>query len=89
MRKLIATLAIIALVGSPAAMAQNGKTSGPAATSKTSTGGTRGVGDAPIGHRQPRPDKIPSASSETNDSARLDAEDARVDRKIKSICRGC
>jgi hypothetical protein len=44
---------------------------------------------APIGHRQPRADQVPP---ENNNSAASEAEkkqDAELDRKIKSICRGC
>ena len=44
---------------------------------------------APIGHRQPRADQVPP---ENNNSAAAEAErkqDAELDRKIKSICRGC
>ena len=43
---------------------------------------------APIGHRQPRADQVP----DNNNSAASEAEkkqDAELDRKIKSICRGC
>jgi hypothetical protein len=40
---------------------------------------------APVGHRQPRLADIPlTASPEV-----LDQEDSNVDRKIRSVCRGC
>jgi hypothetical protein len=39
---------------------------------------------APVGHRQPRIDDVPRLTQEA-----LDQEDARVDRKINNICRGC
>ncbi|UFX47817.1 hypothetical protein HAP47_0014600 [Bradyrhizobium sp. 41S5] len=42
---------------------------------------------APLGHRQPRAADIPAAASASQQI--IDQEDATVDRKIKSICRGC
>jgi hypothetical protein len=79
MRKLITTLALLLL--SSAALAQTG---GPA----TSTN-PRPSREAPVGHRQPRADQVPSEKnlSDPNDTA--NREDAALDRKIKSICRGC
>jgi hypothetical protein len=38
---------------------------------------------APVGHRQPRATDVPTSLSV------LDQEDADVDRKISSVCRGC
>lgn len=40
---------------------------------------------APVGHRQPRAVDIPSSMS----PQALDQEDINVDRKIRSVCRGC
>jgi len=40
---------------------------------------------APVGHRQPRAADVPTSLSQQS----LDDEDARVDRKINSVCRGC
>jgi|SRR5260370_1305033 len=42
---------------------------------------------APVGHRQPRAADIPSST--TISQPTLDEEDANVDRKIRSVCRGC
>ena len=42
---------------------------------------------APVGHRQPRADDVHTSTSVSQQS--LDEEDANVDRKIKSVCRGC
>jgi hypothetical protein len=45
---------------------------------------------APVGHRQPSPRDISAAKG--NDDIGLlgeDADDKALDRKIKSICRGC
>jgi hypothetical protein len=42
---------------------------------------------APVGHRQPRVDEVPVSERLTQEA--LEQEDARVDRKINNICRGC
>jgi hypothetical protein len=47
MRKLIATIALLALVGTSVAIAQR-------------AGSSRNPADAPVGHRQPRADQVPS-----------------------------
>lgn len=41
---------------------------------------------APVGHHQPRVDDVPARASSSD---ALDDEDARVDRAIRGICRGC
>jgi hypothetical protein len=42
---------------------------------------------APVGHRQPRAADVPTSTSGSQQI--LDQEDARVDRSIRSVCRGC
>lgn len=42
---------------------------------------------APVGHRQPRTADVPASTSASRQI--LDQEDARVDRSIRSVCRGC
>jgi hypothetical protein len=51
----------------------------------TLTPGSRVIGNAPVGHRQPRAADVPSSTESPADSA----ADKALDRKIKSICRGC
>ncbi|RJF69568.1 hypothetical protein [Rhodopseudomonas palustris] len=46
----------------------------------------RVTGQAPIGHRQPRRDDVNEPASSID---KVDPQDAALDRKIKSICRGC
>jgi len=78
MRKLLVTATLLMLTIGPAAVAQ---------TDNSSSG--KGPLPAPVGHRQPRADQVPP---ENNNSAASEAEkkqDAELDRKIKSICRGC
>lgn len=43
------------------------------------------IPQAPVGHFQPRRDAVPDDNSPYKESA----EDKALDRKIKSICRGC
>jgi len=92
MRSLIKTVALLALLDSPAAIAQTkgnaGSSAGPVSpTARSSlTRDTRWIGSAPVGHRQPHANDIPSEN--TNDLKHISAEDAAVDRKL-NICRGC
>ena len=81
MRKLIVT--IVFLMFGSVAMAQ---TAGRG-TSPSSSAGT--VPEAPVGHRQPRVDQVPSEKNLGNPNDPVNKEDAALDRKIKSICRGC
>ncbi len=86
MRMVLTAVALSILVGGPVATAQtkNGTRSlGAANTSSTN----RVTPEAPVGHRQPRASDIPSGDSD--DPSHLNAEDAALDKQIKSICRGC
>ena len=83
MRRLIAT-AVFLMIGS-AAMAQNNNL-GSSTSSPNLSATTR---DAPVGHRQPRADQVPSEKNLGNPNDPVNREDAALDRKIKSICRGC
>jgi hypothetical protein len=83
--KLFTTLALLVLVGGPAAMAQTGSNTGTSGASNQ----PRSIPEAPIGHRQPRADQVPSEKNLTDPNNPANKEDAALDRKIKSICRGC
>ena len=80
MRYLITTTALLALIMSPLAIAQTGN-------QPSTTADKRVVPPAPVGHRQPRAADIPPGATAAEKQS--DAEDAALDRKIKSICRGC
>ena len=83
--KLIPTMVLLVLVGGPAAMAQTGTNTGsPGAANQP-----RSIPEAPIGHRQPRADQVPPEKNLGNPDDALNKENAALDRKIKSICRGC
>jgi hypothetical protein len=96
MKKTIISMALLALMGAPGAIAQSG-------SKGTSIGSTINgtIPEAPVGHRQPRASDVPNETSdvpnETSDVPNeknstidlLAKENANLDKKIKSICRGC
>jgi hypothetical protein len=90
MRSLITTTAVLLILGS-AAMAQTGGMGSPRGSSGSlgSSGIPSTVPEAPVGHRQPRADQVPSEKNLNDPSNPVNREDAALDRKIKSICRGC
>ena len=83
--KLIATMAFMALIGGPAAIAQTGGGAGSQGAASQSQSGR----EAPVGHRQPRADQVPSEKNLSDPNNPTNKEDQALDRKIKSICRGC
>lgn len=80
MKKTIGLLTLVVLLGGNAAVAQSG--SGSSAGSTDAGGMTQ----APIGHRQPRASEVPN---EKNLGVATSKEDKLLDKKLKSICRGC
>ncbi|WP_050420287.1 hypothetical protein [Bradyrhizobium tropiciagri] len=48
-----------------------------------------GVPEAPVGHRQPRRGDVGNEKSISDPNSQANKEDAALDKKIKSICRGC
>jgi hypothetical protein len=83
--KLFTTLALLLLVGGPAAMAQAGSNTGRSGAANQ----PQPIPEAPIGHRQPRADQVTSEKNLSDPNNPVNKEDAALDRKIKSICRGC
>jgi hypothetical protein len=83
MRRLVTSMALLVLIGGPAAIAQSG--SGGSSTAVKN----QPIPQAPIGHRQPRADQVPSEKNLSDPNNPANKEDAALDRKIKSICRGC
>jgi hypothetical protein len=83
MRNLMTTMALLALIGSPA-MAQTGSSAGSPGAANPAP-----AREAPIGHRQPRAGDVPSEKNLSDPNDPLSKENALLDRKIKSICRGC
>jgi hypothetical protein len=84
MRKIFVTMTLLVLVVTgPAAIAQTADRKASPSSEK------QGPWPAPVGHRQPRVDQVPSESNLSNPDSTANREDAALDRKIKSICRGC
>jgi hypothetical protein len=86
MRKLLmtmtlVTMTVLALAASPVAIAQTGN--------QPQTSPRQGPLPAPVGHRQPRADQVPSEKDLSDPNTAVNREDAALDRSIKSICRGC
>lgn len=82
MKKTIIAMALLMVIGAPSAMAQGGN-------SGSSTSKSGSIPQAPIGHRQPRASDLPSEKSLSDPNSPVNKEDALLDKKIKSICRGC
>ena len=82
MKKIIIALAVLVLTGEVVALAQTG-------TGSNSGARSGGIPPAPVGHRQPRASDVPSEKNLSNPNDQANKEDAALDRKIKSICRGC
>jgi hypothetical protein len=84
MRKILLSLALVLMVGIPGGFAQSG------GGSSTAVKNSSGVPPAPVGHRQPRAaDFSDEKSSLNNPNDMLTRENALLDKKLKSICRGC
>ena len=88
MKKTIISMALVALIGTPGAIAQSGSKGTSVGSSINGT-----VPEAPVGHRQPRASDVPNATgdvpNEKNLPDLLAKENAILEKKIKSICRGC
>jgi hypothetical protein len=83
MKKLIIAVAVLVVAGEATALAQNRKNMGSTDNSD------RSAVQAPVGHRQPRAGDVPDEKNLSNPNDAMNKEDAALDRKIKSICRGC
>ena len=83
MMKIMVAASLVVLLGG-AAIAQTG-------TKGSSSGGaTSGsLPQAPVGHRQPRVGDVPNEKNLSDPNNPVNKEDAALDKKIKSICRGC
>jgi hypothetical protein len=83
MRTTFLSMALMVLIGGADALAQG------SSSMQKNSGGSGGVMQAPVGHRQPRPSDLPSQKNLSDPNDPLSKENAALDRKIKSICRGC
>lgn len=84
MHKLFLSMALVLLIGVPDGLAQSG------GGTSTAVKNSPGVPAAPVGHRQPRAADFPDEKTSLNNpNDVLAKENALLDRKLKSICRGC
>ena len=83
MRTTILSIALAVLIGGADALAQS------SSSVPKNSGGSGGVIQAPVGHRQPRAGDVPNEKNLSDPNDPLSKENAALDRKIKSICRGC
>jgi hypothetical protein len=84
MQTTILSIALVVLIGGADAFAQ-----GSSSVPKNSGASGGGVIQAPVGHRQPRASDVPSEKNLSDPNDPLSKENAALDRKIKSLCRGC
>jgi len=82
MRKSVLSVAMMVVIGAPEALAQGG-------SSTATKNADRPQIQAPVGHRQPRASDFPDEKNLSNPDTTANKEDAALDKKIKSICRGC
>jgi hypothetical protein len=87
MRKWIIAAAVLVAASNVGAFAQSGRYTGTG--SKSGSMDSKPMTDAPVGHRQPRAGDVPDEKNLSNPNDPMNKEDAALDRKIKSICRGC
>ena len=86
MRRLITT--VVLLMFGSAAMAQTAGMKSSTTPSPNSVG-SGSIPEAPVGHRQPRAGDVPNEKNLSNPNDPVNKEDALLDKKIRSICRGC
>lgn len=83
MRSIILALSLLTVFGS-AGFAQTGS---KGSTTSGQSAGT--LPPAPVGHRQPRAGDVPNEKNLSDPNDPLSKENQALDKKIKSICRGC
>ena len=81
MKKISIAMGLLLLAANGSAFAQGGR--------NTNAGTDRPAIEAPVGHRQPRAGDVPDEKNLGSPSDQSNKEDAALDKKIKSICRGC
>jgi hypothetical protein len=89
MKKLIIALAVLVLVGEASALAQSRSKNNMGSMGSSGDSSSRPSAQAPVGHRQPRAGEVPDEKDLGGMNDTMTRDDAALDRKIKSICRGC
>ena len=89
MRKLITTIALLALIDASVAIAQTAGSRNPSAPPPSTNPDKRLLPEAPVGHRQPRADQVPDEKNLGDPNDPINRENAALDRLVNGICRGC
>src|SRR5258705_12659862 len=89
MRKLITTIALLALIDTSAAIAQTVGSRNLSAPPPSTNPDKQLLPEAPVGHRQRRADQMPSEENLTDDSIRSIARTRRVAVRFKAIFGEC
>ena len=92
MKKLIIALAVLVVVGEASALAQSRNKNNMGSNNNmgsSSDSSSRPSVQAPVGHRQPRAGDVPDEKDLGGMNDSMSRDDVALDRKIKSICRGC
>jgi hypothetical protein len=90
MRKMIIMTALLALIGTSVAIAQTAGSQNPSAPPPSMNRDKQLLPEAPVGHRQPRADQVPSEKDLMGDpNDPINRENAALNRMVKGICRGC
>ena len=87
MKKVIIALAVLIVAGEASALAQSRTRNNNMGSSIDSS--SQPSVQAPVGHRQPRAGDVPNEKNLSDPNNPVNKEDALLDKKIKSICRGC
>ena len=85
MRKMVVAVSLL-IMFTGAAVAQTSGSKGGSPSGQSTMGS--GI-SAPVGHRQPRASDMPNEKNLSDPNDPLNRENKALDRKIKSICRGC
>jgi hypothetical protein len=87
---LITTIALLALIDTSAAIGQTVGSRNPSAPPPLTHPDKQLLPEAPVGHRQPQADQVPSEENLMGDpNDPINRENAALDRMTKGICRGC
>jgi hypothetical protein len=89
MRKLIATIALLAVIDTSVAVAQTVGMGNSSSPDPQSTNQDSRLLPAPVGHRQPRIDQVPDERNLGDPNDPINRENAALDRMVKGICHGC
>jgi hypothetical protein len=87
MKKLIIAVAILVVAGEASALAQSRNRNNNMGSSSDSS--SPPSVQAPVGHRQPRAGDLRDEKDVGGMNDSISRDDIALDRKIKSICRGC